>query len=108
MIWTWNTGYIFFKHEGSFIDSNGDNMALIYHYGTDPAFVTVDIPVNIEVKGEAVSMDVVFDLNALYGNPHEIAFEGNNAHQSTSASDVLWIQQLRENFEQSFTATVTQ
>ena len=30
MIWSWNTGYIFFKHEGNFKDSTGTTRPLIY------------------------------------------------------------------------------
>lgn len=106
MIWTWDTGYIFFKHEGSFVDSEGDNAPIVYHYGTDEAFVTVELPVSFHSDGSNVKLNINFDLNSLYGSPNTIAFEGNNAHQSTGAGDIPWINNMSENFETAFTVSV--
>jgi hypothetical protein len=105
MIWTWNTGYIFFKHEGSFTSSeSGTEQPLIYHYGTDRALVPVSLPLNLLVEGNSSAIQLQFDLNKLYSNPNTIAFTGNNNHQSISASDFPWIKALKMNFPNAFSA----
>ncbi|MDZ4751816.1 MAG: MbnP family protein [Flavobacteriales bacterium] len=106
MIWTWDTGYIFFKHEGSFINSMGDNGPIVYHYGTDEAFVTVEKPISFHGSGNEVNLDLHFNLNALYADPNMVVFEGNNAHQSSGAGDIPWINDLKENFTQAFSVDV--
>lgn len=105
MIWTWNTGYIFFKHEGYFTSStSGTEQPLIYHYGTDRALAPVALPINLHVEGNRSVIQLQFDLNKLYSNPNTIAFTGNNNHQSISTSDIPWINALRANFPNAFSA----
>jgi hypothetical protein len=106
MIWTWNTGYIFFKHEGYFTSStSGTEQPLIYHYGTDRALVPVSLPLNLHVDKNSSVINLQFDLNKLYSNPNTIVFTGNNNHQSISTSDIPWINALRANFPNAFSAS---
>ncbi|HRH64981.1 MAG TPA: hypothetical protein PLU53_01660 [Bacteroidia bacterium] len=103
MIWTWNTGYIFFKHEGIFRTTAGTDTSLLYHYGTDPVLVTVDLPLtNFEIKGNSRKVFLTFNLNQLYSNPTVVDFNNNNIHQSTSLDDRPWMSALLGNFPQSF------
>lgn len=104
MIWTWNTGYIFFKHEGVFRDSSGSNEPLLYHLGTDPALALVEIPLsNFQVQGNNQIVHINFDLNQVYTNPQDIDFNGNNVRQSTGTGDRDWVSALRDNFSSAFT-----
>ncbi|HZG01733.1 MAG TPA: MbnP family protein [Chitinophagales bacterium] len=104
MIWTWNTGYIFFKHEGNFKDTNGDTQLLLYHLGTDAALAQIELPLNgLEVNGNGKTMRLKLDLNSLYSSPNMVDFNGNNNHMSTGVGDVNWIKSLRENFPSAFT-----
>ena len=106
MIWTWNTGYIFFKHEGYFNSStSGTEQPLIYHYGTDRALVPISLPIELHADRSASVINLQFDLNKLYSNPNTIAFTGNNNHQSISTSDIPWINALRANFPNAFSAS---
>ena len=106
MIWTWNTGYIFFKHEGYFTSStSGTEQPLIYHYGTDRALAPISLPLELHVDRNASVIQLQFDLNKLYSNPNTIAFTGNNNHQSISTSDIPWINALRANFPNAFSAS---
>jgi hypothetical protein len=106
MIWTWNTGYIFFKHEGYFTSStSGTEQPLIYHYGTDRALVPISLPIELHADRSASVINLQFDLNKLYSNPNTIAFTGNNNHQSISNSDIPWINTLRANFPNAFSAS---
>jgi hypothetical protein len=105
MIWTWNTGYIFFKHEGYFTSStSGTEQPLIYHYGTDRALAPVSLPLNLHVDKNSSVIQLQFDLNKLYSNPNVVAFTGNNNHQSISTQDIPWINMLRANFPNAFSA----
>lgn len=105
MIWTWNTGYIFLKHEGYFTSStNGSQQPLIYHFGTDRALTPISLPIELHVEGNNSIIQLQFDLNKLYSDPNTIAFTNNNNHQSLSASDIPWINALRVNFPNTFTA----
>ena len=103
MIWTWNTGYIFFKHEGNFKDDTGGTSFLLYHYGSDLGLATVDIPVSqFDVKGDNKTLFLKFNLNALYSSPGTINFNHNNIHQGSGFSDIFWLTALKANFPNSF------
>ena len=104
MIWTWRTGYVFFKHEGNFINDTGGNSILLYHYGADDGLTTVDIPTTqFEVKGNSHTLFLKFDLNTLYNAPNVINFNNNNIHQSNGLADIFWFTSIKTNFPTSFT-----
>ena len=103
MIWTWSTGYIFLKHEGQFLSSNGSEVPLLYHLGTVKAFTPVTLPVDIHLENEKqFNINVKFDLNRMYSAVNNIGFEGNNIIQSTGPNDLPWILQMKANIAQSF------
>lgn len=105
MIWTWNTGYIFFKHEGYFKDNVGALKPLTYHFGTDKALTTVEVPFTgneLTILGEDRKVSLNFDLNSTYDSPNVVNFINNNNHQSTSSFDDRWIDDLKANFADAF------
>ena len=102
MIWTWNTGYMFFKHEGLYKDSVGATQALIFHYGTDKALPIINLPINLTVNGNSKSVFLKFNLNNLYKSPNKIDFNQYNNQQSVNASDSIWIVKLKANFQNTF------
>ncbi|MFM7770243.1 MAG: MbnP family protein [Bacteroidota bacterium] len=108
MIWTWNTGYVFYKHEGNFISSNsGTSQPLVYHYGTDLGLVPIELPISMHSFNTNHSIRVDLDVNKIYGSSGVvIPFTDNNNHQSVSASDLPWINKLKSNIENSFSASV--
>ena len=69
MIWTWSTGYLFMKHEGKFINTIGDTTDLQFHLGTDLAFSTINVPINMTVSGVDKTLNIEFDLNSMYDSP---------------------------------------
>jgi hypothetical protein len=102
MIWSWNTGYIFFKHEGQFINSAKATQSLIYHYGTDKAYIEdISLPITevLQVNGVAKTATIALDLNKLYKG---LDFNIDNNRQSGSAADITWLNTLRANFPSSF------
>lgn len=103
MIWTWNTGYIFFKHEGQYKDNSGQMQSLVFHYGTDPALATITVPVTkFEVSGNTKNLFLKFNLNSLYTSPANIDFNVDNNHQSDRASDAPWIATMKSNVADAF------
>lgn len=104
MLWTWNTGYIFFKHEGNYIDSLNQTKPLRFHLGTSPARGFVEFPLpSVEINSSSTKkLTVNFDLNKAYSAKKIIDFNIDNNRQSESAADVFWIANLKANLEQSF------
>ncbi|MBC7382101.1 MAG: hypothetical protein H7296_03795 [Bacteroidia bacterium] len=102
MIWSWNTGYIFFKHEGQFINSSKQTMPLRLHLGTDKALTPVIVPINLSINGNARKIELRFNLNKAYTNPATIDFNTDNDRQSTAAADETWIAGMKNNLNSSF------
>ncbi len=108
MIWDWSTGYIYFKHEGMFIDSTGTTDYLTYHLGTLNALVTEEIPINLNFTSGVKIVKMSFNLNKVYRSPNMINFNGENIHQSLGPGENVWIQLIRENFQGAFEITSIQ
>lgn len=101
MLWSWTSGYIFYKHEGRFVNTAGDTLNLIYHLGNNPARTAVEIPLtNFEVKANEQPLTLRFDVSELYG-----AFdmeEVGAAHSSGELKDQQWTALLKEGFPRAF------
>lgn len=103
MIWTWNTGYIFFKHEGSYKDAAQATQPLFFHLGTDRGLSTVRQPIpSFEVAGNDRKLKVRLDLNKVYGGPNVINFQTDNNRMSTGADDGFWISAMQSNLSGAF------
>lgn len=101
MAWPWNTGYIFYKHEGSYMLNDSTSAPLRFHYGTDAAYATVTLPLNQEINSTSKALYIAFDVNKMYNNP-VINFMDDNDHQSVSISDAHWIDAMRNNIPDAF------
>lgn len=101
MFWTWNTGYIFYKHEGQYKNTAGQTKSMIFHLGTDNAFTKISIPVELEINGNK-TMQLQLDVNSIYTSPQTIDFNVDNNRQSGSAADALWISNMKSNFADAF------
>jgi hypothetical protein len=101
MIWTWNTGYIFMKHEGNFVKSTGDTSVCQYHLGTDTASAMVEIPIDLTVDKESAVMKIRFNLNNMYNSP-VVNFNERTIMHSLSADDIPWILKLSSNASDAF------
>lgn len=101
MFWTWNTGYIFFKHEGTYKNSSNQNKSIIFHYATDDAFTKVTLPIQLNIDGNK-TMHLKFDLNSVYTSPVNIDFNVDNNRQSSSSADATWMANLKSNFGDAF------
>jgi hypothetical protein len=107
MIWSWNTGYIFFKHEGRFIDSLNATKSLLFHYGTDRGFTQIQLPLdNLVINADTRNLKLTFDLAALYREPTPIDFNSWNNNQSLTTQEYPWIDAMRNNFSSSFSISI--
>ncbi len=104
MIWDWNTGYIFFKHEGNYKNTLNEIKPLRLHLGKDLSRgnVELDLPL-ININGALSKLTIDFDLNKAYAVQNTIDFNIDNDRQSTAAVDTFWMVNMRKNLEKSFT-----
>jgi len=93
MFWDWNTGYVYLKHEGTFIDAFGDTLPLVYHFGGMEALTLQELNLTLPVSQETRIIKISFNLNKLYRNPNTIDFNNNNIH----SGGANWITSIREN-----------
>lgn len=107
MIWDWNTGYVFFKHEGQYMKAPSDSELLIFHYATDRAYMVVDIPLSspLVVNSKDKKIFMKFNLNALYSSPNTIDFDIDNLRQSSNSADYTWMDNIKANFANAFTVS---
>ncbi len=111
MIWTWNTGYIFFKHEGQFVDSSGATKPLLFHFGTDAALVPIELPLGskgLDVKGDQRKLNLRLNINSLYTSPNNVNFNDDNNRQSVGVKDFLWLSTMQQNFGDAFAVKIIQ
>jgi hypothetical protein len=101
MFWDWNTGYIYFKHEGNFLDTHNDLQPLTYHYGAIQALVNDQLVFDLPISAAPKFVSVSFNLNKVYRSPNVIDFNGNNIH----SGDPVWLQTLKQNFPGAFEVT---
>ncbi len=101
MLWDWSTGYLFFKHEGEFIDSTGVVQPLSYHYGTIGGLITHELNMTLPVSTTPKIITITLNLNKIYRAPNVVDFNGNNIHSGVPG----WIQTMKENFPGSFELT---
>lgn len=103
MLWSWTSGYIFYKHEGRFVNTVGDTLDLIYHLGNNPARTEVVIDLeSFEIKANSQVLSVQFDLAELYGqfDLEEIG----STHSSGELKDQQWLALLKSGFPRAFKA----
>jgi hypothetical protein len=103
MVWTWNTGYIFLKHEGQFLDSAGILQPFVYHLGTNSGYTEIEIPLqSFKMEGKLKTIRLNFDLIKMYGAVNTLNYAIWQNQQSVTTSDKPWILAIKANLKQSF------
>jgi hypothetical protein len=104
MLWTWNTGYIFYKHEGNYITSAGDTSTVVLHLGTDDAQTSVTVPITkLSVAGNTRKLFLGFDLNSAYtSSVSNMDFNTDNFRMSSDRDDFFWIYSMKTNLKDAF------
>jgi hypothetical protein len=104
MIWDWNTGYVFFKHEGKYKNTSGVEKNMAFHFATDRALTSIEVPItsDLVVNGADRKLKLKFNLNNLYTTPTNVDFNIDNSRQSSTAADYPWIDNLKLSFADAF------
>ena len=103
MVWTWNTGYIFLKHEGQFLDSAGILQPFVYHLGTNSGYTEIEIPLqSFTMEGKLKTIRLNFDLLKAYGAVNTLNYTIWQNQQSITPSDKPWILAFKANLKQTF------
>lgn len=102
MIWTWNTGYIFLKHEGQLITPNNDTIVMQYHIATDEALRKIELPIHLTVTGNPIQLNLQFDLNKIYNSP-VVDINVQPIMHSTGANDKAILNAVADNYTDAFT-----
>lgn len=102
MIWTWNTGYIFLKHEGQLITPTNDTVVMQYHIATDEALRKIELPIHLTVTGNPIQLNLQFDLNKIYNSP-VVDINVQPIMHSTGASDKAILNAVADNYTDAFT-----
>lgn len=110
MFWTWNTGYIMAKLEGTSPASTAPGQMFKYHIGgfkqNESALrkVTLLMPYAeiLELKGgKTAEITITADVNAWFYNPHDVKIGVNPAIMTPGTLAV----QVAENYSKMFTIT---
>jgi hypothetical protein len=102
MLWSWATGYIFFKHEGKYLDAGNTEKPLEFHYGGVGNQVEIELNnLGLKVDGEDKEAYVSFNLNNMYSNPKVDFNDGDFRH--SGANDGDWVDAIKANMSNVFT-----
>jgi len=109
MFWSWSTGYIFLKAEGTFIDSLNVEKPLIYHFGSGVAVTEIEIeipPINIDKISHKMNLNL--DVNKLFGVNQPLDFDFYNIQQSFPVGEERWIESISNNLPPAFSLEFVQ
>ncbi len=107
MYWSWNTGYIQLKMEGTSSKSTETNNAFRYHIGgvasgmETPRDVSLDFPTPVTIGDKAGSIKIKTDAAKMFGptNPVSIAMMANMTHPGAMAAKIA------DNYKNMFSLT---
>lgn len=110
MFWTWSTGYIMAKLEGTSPASTSPSKALVYHIGgfQNPYNVIKKVTLlfpfgeNVDMKsGKTTEVTITADVNDWFKNPHDI----NISTLSNIMTAGTGAMRIAENYSKMFTVT---
>lgn len=103
MFWSWNTGYIFTKLEGKYVNGIGDETNYLYHIGLDSNRIDMTIPLNFSMAGKSPvkTVNVEVDVNKFFNGTYtyDIEKDGDVTHTSNYP---LVAFKIRENMKNAF------
>lgn len=107
MIWTWNSGYIFYMFEGKFRNSQGNILPFAYHIGGDNYLMSYQLPLaNIKTLSSTATqanIELRGDLAEIFSSPHLIELNNVPLVSHTMDQPALTTQ-LKENLLDAWTA----
>lgn len=98
--WGWMGGYVFLALEGNWVQPDGKVGGYSYHLATDRQLMAIELPVNLELAGEA-ELRVALNLDRVFGGRNPILLSGETTSTHSRTNDAL-ADQLRANVMQAF------
>lgn len=107
MIWTWNSGYIFYMFEGKFINDNNLAVPFAYHIGGDNYLMKYELPIQskktLSVSSTTATIDLEMELDQIFRSPNLIELNKVASVSHTFDEPVLSTQ-MKDNLLDAFTA----
>ncbi|MHB1277460.1 MAG: MbnP family protein [Bacteroidia bacterium] len=107
MVWTWNTGYIFYMFEGKFVDNNNFVVPFAYHIGMDAYLMKYELPIQnvktLSVSTTQANLELELEIDQIFRSPNLIELN-NVAPVSHTFDEPALTTLLKNNLLDGFTA----
>lgn len=107
MVWTWNTGYIFYMFEGKFINNNDMVVPFAYHIGLDAYLMTYALPIQnvktLSATATQANLELELELDQIFRSPNLIELN-NVAPVSHTFDEPALTTLLKNNLLDAYTA----
>lgn len=107
MIWTWNSGYIFYMFEGKFVNDNDVVLPFAYHIGGDEYLMEYELPIaetkSLSTGNTLATIDLVLEMDEIFKNPNLIDLNQEKLVSHTFDEPAL-SKKLRDNLLNAFKA----
>lgn len=107
MIWTWNSGYIFYMFEGKFVNKDDMVLPFAYHIGGDSYLLKYELPIastkTLTVANHTGTIDLRLELDEIFKSPTLIDLNTVPLVSHTFDEPTL-SRQLMDNLLDAFTA----
>ncbi|MBI1221754.1 MAG: hypothetical protein GC180_04040 [Bacteroidetes bacterium] len=106
MIWTWNSGYIFYMFEGKFVDSLNRVIPFAYHIGGDDYLMTYEMALptskTLSSSQTLANIDLTLELDEIFKTPTRIELN-HVAKVSHTFDEPALTTQLKDNLLDAYT-----
>lgn len=107
MVWTWNTGYIFYMFEGKFINTNTMVVPFAYHIGMDAYLMKYELPIqnikSLSTSATQANLELQLEIDQIFRSPTLIELN-NVATVSHTFDEPALTTLLKDNLLDAFTA----
>lgn len=98
--WGWMGGYVFLALEGNWNQVDGRIGGYSFHLATDRQLMTVELPINLEVKADS-QLGLALDVAKIFDGANRIKLDSETASTHSRTNDPLG-GLLRANVERAF------
>ncbi len=106
MVWTWNTGYIFYMFEGKFINNSTMIVPFAYHIGLDAYLMKYELPIQsvktLSTSTTQANLELQLEIDQIFRSPNLIELN-NVAPVSHTFDEPALTTLLKDNLLDAFT-----
>lgn len=100
MHWDWNTGYIFFKAEGRYVNNSSDTLAFSMHIGLNQLLNKITLNKSFALSNNKNSIDIVIQMDEFFNSPNVINL--NQRDFTHSMNDLQFASLIAANIQSLF------